>query len=192
MIINHPIEFQELTALYVIDNLFNEKELIDLRKYSKTLELEKGRDKSNRLVRKSNVSFFSKDEQNCWIFDKINYFIQFINDRHYGIKLNGYSTIQYTSYDVGDKYDYHIDTFLGPKNLQNISDLGTRKLSVSILLNDDFEGGDFEFFTGETNTVKMTAGQAIVFPSFLVHRVKEITKGRRESLVVWVVGPKFK
>ena len=192
MITNYPIEFQELTVPYIIHNLFNEKELINLKNYFKTLKLEKGKDKSDKQLRKSNVSFFSRDEQNYWIFDKINSFIEFINDSYYGMKLNGYSTIQYTTYDVGDKYEYHMDTFLGIKNLQDLAELGTRKLSMSILLNDDFEGGDFEFFTGETNTVAMTPGQVIVFPSFLVHRVKEITKGQRKSIVIWVIGPKFK
>ena len=35
-------------------------------------------------------------------------------------------------------------------------------------------------------------GRAVLFPSFLCHRVKPVTKGIRKSLVVWVVGPKFK
>ena len=34
-------------------------------------------------------------------------------------------------------------------------------------------------------------GRAVLFPSFLCHRVKPVTKGIRKSLVVWVVGPKF-
>jgi PKHD-type hydroxylase len=32
----------------------------------------------------------------------------------------------------------------------------------------------------------------IIFPSFMIHRVAPVTKGKRKSVVVWVTGPKFK
>jgi PKHD-type hydroxylase len=77
--------------------------------------------------------------------------------------------------------------------LSNNAEPLTRKLSVTLLLNDNFDGGQFEFFDLEKeHQPKMTAGTLIVFPSFMVHRVTEITKGVRNSLVCWCVGPKFK
>jgi len=38
----------------------------------------------------------------------------------------------------------------------------------------------------------MKKGDIIVFPSFMVHRVKPVTKGTRKSIVIWVLGPKFR
>ena len=35
-------------------------------------------------------------------------------------------------------------------------------------------------------------GSIVVFPSFVWHRVKPITKGSRYSLVVWNLGDPFK
>jgi len=34
-------------------------------------------------------------------------------------------------------------------------------------------------------------GTVIVFPSFLKHRVTEVTRGKRYSLVQWLNGPDF-
>jgi PKHD-type hydroxylase len=30
------------------------------------------------------------------------------------------------------------------------------------------------------------------FPSYVLHRVKPVTKGTRNSLVAWISGPEFK
>ena len=73
-----------------------------------------------------------------------------------------------------------------------------RKLSVTFLLNDpkkDFKGGTFQINSGEeknAESVPMRKGDIIVFPSFLIHRVAPVTKGTRKSIVVWVLGPKFR
>ena len=59
----------------------------------------------------------------------------------------------------------------------------------------DFEGGDFQINSGQekdAESVKMKKGDIIVFPSFMLHRVKPVTKGVRKSIVIWVMGPKFR
>ena len=81
----------------------------------------------------------------------------------------------YTKYDI-------------PEN--NWIDEKTRKLSMTIVLNKNYEGGEFEFFS-ETDLIKEKTGTVIVFPSYMVHRVNPITKGTRYSLVVWFVGEPF-
>jgi PKHD-type hydroxylase len=35
-------------------------------------------------------------------------------------------------------------------------------------------------------------GDIIVFPSFMVHGVEPVTKGKRFTVVTWLVGPYFK
>ena len=72
-----------------------------------------------------------------------------------------------------------------------------RKLSMTVLLNESFEGGDFEFasYGKEESTItplEMKQGDVVVFPSFMEHRVAPITKGIRYSLVTWFLGPPFK
>jgi PKHD-type hydroxylase len=97
---------------------------------------------------------------------------------------------QFTKYDVNQKYDWHIDTIFNQDN--------TRKISFTLLLNDDFEGGDFQFEIGSPDqdhritTVKLGKGDILFFPSDLWHRVMPVTKGTRYSLVGWCRGPHFR
>jgi|TARA_B110000285_G_scaffold82079_1_gene94552 PKHD-type hydroxylase len=73
-----------------------------------------------------------------------------------------------------------------------------RKLSFTLCLNDEFEGGDFNICEthpiSEKTKVKsftLKKGQMIIFPSHTWHKVNKITKGIRKSLVGWVVGRPF-
>ena len=64
------------------------------------------------------------------------------------------------------------------------------------MLNDNFDGGAFEFvsYSNEDSTVtsiEAEAGSIIIFPSSMEHRVAPVTKGIRYSLVTWFVGPPF-
>jgi PKHD-type hydroxylase len=73
-----------------------------------------------------------------------------------------------------------------------------RKLSFTLMLNDDYEGGEFEIgrysfgewqLKTETTVAENKTGTLVVFPSTLPHRVKPVSKGIRKSLVGWVPGP---
>jgi len=90
------------------------------------------------------------------------------------------------------KYDWHMDVGLAP--VQSV-----RKLSYSILLNaGEYEGGELEFHIGnimeqpEGQTSSDMVGTMIIFPSYLVHRIVEMTKGIRYALVGWVHGNSFR
>ena len=73
-----------------------------------------------------------------------------------------------------------------------------RKLSSILLLSDpgkDFKGGELEmdFSNGGGKGKKIIKklnkkGSYIVFPSFVRHRIKPVTKGIRHSLVLWHIG----
>lgn len=153
-------------------------------------------------IRKSKIKFFSLNQnpETAWIFDRLNIVIHHLNENHYMFDLNGYEAFQYTEYTSEDsgKYNFHMDMMMGRENHCDVNLEGTRKLSLSLLLNDpgvDFEGGEFKFnLSSEDSEIcaDMKKGDIIVFPSFMIHRVSEITKGLRKSIVVWVLGPKFK
>jgi len=92
--------------------------------------------------------------------------------------------VQMTKYNSsGDFYGWHMDSFEPVEGKQ-------RKLSVSILLNEDFEGGEFDFENDENVLTKK--GSILVFPSFLQHQVRPVTKGTRYSAVNWIEGEQFK
>jgi PKHD-type hydroxylase len=87
----------------------------------------------------------------------------------------------------GGHYDWHKDC-LAPENGMQ------RKLSISILLSDpsEFEGVDLQFKNIEDRKILTKQGSIVVFPSFVEHRVKPVTKGVRYSAVTWASGPAFK
>ena len=91
-------------------------------------------------------------------------------------EATGYEHLLYRGSDKGE-YKEHIDHF----------DLHPRVLSISFLLNDDYEGGNFSFFNKEYILEKKT-GSAIVFPSNFCfpHAVLPVTKGDRHVVITWI------
>ncbi len=66
---------------------------------------------------------------------------------------------------------------------------------MTLCLNDGFEGGDFLINEGNQDNAKavpVKKGRAILFPSFMCHKVTPVTAGTRKSLVLWCLGPKFR
>lgn len=197
-IYNDPWERSQITYPFVTwDNAFSNEELDAIISYCDNMGTEIGATFGSRTKeeiekdRVSNVKFHARSLETAWIFDKLNFVIQAANEQYYNFHLNGYYQFQYTTYDPNGRYDWHTDMSFGQKYG---SDAEPRKLSMSLLLNDDFEGGEFQINNGkaeEADTVPMHKGRIVLFPSFMIHRVTPVTKGIRKSLVVWVVGPKF-
>ncbi len=154
----------------------------------------------NRGIRESKINFVSRNDENTWIFEKFNQFIYNINQGYYGFDLYGYDVLQYTVYEGESQghYDWHSDLLYGKDLGDTLYNSTTRKLSLVMLLNEpqeDFTGGEFQLNLGresEATTVEMTKGSIVVFPSFILHRVKPVLSGVRKSLVIWVEGPKFR
>jgi predicted 2-oxoglutarate/Fe(II)-dependent dioxygenase YbiX len=88
-------------------------------------------------------------------------------------------------YTAGDFVNWHYD--LGPGRSS------ARKLSITVALNEpsDYEGGSFEFFP-KGDLQPMVAGSALVFPSYMPHRVTEVTSGERIVAVGFFGGPEFR
>jgi PKHD-type hydroxylase len=189
------------------DNAFSDDELnLICEMSSKNLEdskVETKKGESNGIpviknmneIRTSEVSFNYLNEDNSWIFERINGVINHVNFQEFNFDLNGYDMYQYGEYraENGGHYTWHSDIQLNELFVPEM-----RKLSITLLLNDpgvDFEGGDFEFMRSSPDNVEtpeMKKGRMILFPSFLTHRVTPVTKGIRKSLVIWVTGPKFR
>ena len=88
----------------------------------------------------------------------------------------------YARYEKGMEYGFHVDDpVMGPIHSRYRSDVST-----TIFLNDDYEGGELLIKTafGE-QTIKLSAGDAVVYPSSSLHKVTEVTKGERLVAVTW-------
>ncbi len=185
-------------------SVFNQQELTAIIKMTNSMPLKTGtiaQRKDNKLststneeVRTSKTTFFSLDASNRWIFEKLDEVLMAMNNEYFQMSVWGYDEIQYSEYRAEDsgEYRWHMDTNISPENLEPSG--GMRKLSMSLLLNDDFEGGDFQMNLSsekKPSTIEMSAGTLILFPSFLMHRVTPVTKNIRKSLVLWLLGNKF-
>lgn len=194
MLYYNPNEISFITHPYCYTHkIFDDKELKKIIAYCDALPKIVGEVRGSTEIegiRKSNIAWVKYQNECKWFYDKLANAIDFLNQTFYQFNLTGFQNYQFTEYTAKDKgkYDWHIDMPLGD-NSQPL----TRKLSATLLLNDGFEGGQFEFLNvSKKNQPQMLAGSLIVFPSFMVHRVTEVSKGIRNSLVCWCVGPKFK
>ena len=122
------------------------------------------------------------------VYQKVQNLIFNLNNSHYKFSISMLEPLQYSQYDSnqGGHYDWHYDTMMRNPG-QNI-----RKLSFSLGLNNDYEGGELEFFSKKRDIkYKLGLGDFVMFPSFIPHKVHPVTKGIRKTLVGWIHGPNF-
>mgnify|MGYP003142644414 CR=1 FL=1 len=163
------------------------------------VNFDKNSSRDDPSIRKTLVHFIH-DEKNkanevAWHFLKKANRIQFRYDLDY------FQPIQFAEYKDGGFFDWHQDS--SGLDLSN----EVRKLSLTLVLSDpdSFEGGEFQFYSGDRpveSMGKITAkqlkndirsqGTVIVFDSRDWHRVTPVTKGVRHALVCWTVGPNFR
>ena len=93
------------------------------------------------------------------------------------IQDTGYDHLLYLAAANGT-YKEHVDHY----------DLNPRELSVSMILNDNYDGGDFSFFDGQV-IKKKKQGSVVAFPSNFCfpHAVTPVSNGDRHSIITWII-----
>jgi PKHD-type hydroxylase len=90
----------------------------------------------------------------------------------------------YARYTAGMSYGNHVDD-----PVMGQGDLYRSDISVTVFLSgpDDYAGGELIIQTafGE-QSIKLPAGDAVIYPSSSVHRVAEVTRGERLVAVSWI------
>jgi len=186
---------EELNILELKGEVPNDvcKKIIDVVKDWKegTVETPDREIKGEHNIRKSEI-FWSYEQ---WIFDYIWKYMDVFNEIT-GLRydISGVESIQITKYEKGDYYDFHYD---GKGSHKNVVHEKVRKISMTIQLNEDYEGGEFKVAScnyGEivTETLEKAEGTIILFPSILEHCITPVTSGTRYSLVAWFIGVPFK
>ena len=166
-------------------------------------QLEEGKWETDENKRICDVFFTSEQ----WVYDLLWPFMWEANERAgWKLDISSVEAMQITRYKKGGHYTWHID---GTADSLSGYDTPTnpfmhgkvRKISMSLILNNDYEGGEFELgrvwseVSGHKNEecditpVELNAGDMVFFHSGLEHRVLPVTKGVRYSLVVWFLGP---
>ena len=138
--------------------------------------------------RTTTISWLPFDEMKE-MYNDINNFIQKANLNHFGFGDVGITEqAQFTEYPEGGFYDWHMDCDVAMTHEPPV-----RKISMTLLLSPEnqFEGGDLELMA-PGKRAKLKQGHAVIFASFINHRVAPVTRGVRQSLVMWFGGTPFK
>ena len=169
-------------------------------------ELSKEDVKNIQRKRRSDLVWFNDP----WIYKEIYPFVHKANkNAGWYFEWDRSESCQFTKYKQGQYYDWHCDSWDKVyKRKQGHPEEGKiRKLSMTCQLTDgsEYSGGELEFdfrnydphMRDEVKHLRkateiLPKGSIIVFPSFLWHRVKPITRGTRYSLVLWHLGYPFK
>ena len=173
-------------------DVFAPHELDTIIKMAESLEFVSGRtgadmgQKQDTVTRNSGVKFIFPNALTSWVFQKLAGAVIQTNEQFFNFDLSGFEQgLQLTRYDADGEqhYDWHID-----RGQQT----GGRKLSLTVQLSDpnDYEGGNLELKYGTDNVVaSRERGLITFFPSYVLHRVTPVTKGKRITLTYWALGP---
>lgn len=170
-----------------VDNLFTPEECTQIINIG-NLKLEEATvTGKNKEIRESQISWLSPNDLE-FVYRRVTDAVVSINEKFFQFDLFGMAEgFQFTRYDSPTgHYGMHIDKMLN----------GTvRKLSLTIQLSlpEDYEGGELVLqMSKDANIMSKELGKMIIFPSYVLHEVRPVTKGTRYSLVAWVTGKPFK
>ena len=173
-----------------IQHFWSQSECVMLKQLSKELDKHEGKVHSNNNKSKQTNSVRSVDVYPVpmkgdfiHLYQMIYDAIKEANEKHFRFDIAGiFDNLQLLHYKKGDHYDWH--TNIGDGIYSN------RKISATILLSDNCDGGDLVLKQGADRPIHMEVGDMVLFPSYVLHKVKPITKGERWSLVTWVQDTK--
>lgn len=158
-------------------------------------------------LRKNKITFIPC---NHWISGFCHHYISMSNKNNFFYDIEGFGNdvLQYSSYGIGEYYNWHVDSTINvdysplenkDNNLDHyvkINSERVRKLSLTIQLSDpeEYSGGEFQLLTDEGTSyfAPKEKGTVVIFDSRMRHRVRKVNRGYRKSLVGWAVGPRWK
>jgi len=169
----------------IIKNAVDDKFIQSIIDVGKNQKLEEA-----RIGGESSTSNNIRSTKISWIMDKTilltlkDKMLEINKSKNWNYDITDMFPFQYSVYHENDHYDWHVDT--GSAYLKQKE----RKISFSLILNDNYKGGELEFKNSDENiSLDLNKGDMVTFPSFLEHRVKPVLNGTRISLVGWMLGP---
>jgi len=141
-------------------------------------------------IKNAEIAWLYSSDNMEWAFQRLFHIINSLNTNFFRFDLFGMiEGLQFTKYQSPDGvYVKHMDKFSNSMGV-------VRKLSITIQLSNplDYEGGELDLHLDSIpTTMKKDQGRLVMFPSYILHEVKPVTKGTRYSLVAWVSGKPFK
>lgn len=179
-----------LDGYVVVPNVFTKEECLKIismkgEKSDSSVYVDGYPYQSDRRFRNSNSTFLTENQDIDWLSNRLKHLVFDINSKYFKFNLSLITNTAIVEYLTGGFFVKHLDIGRG-----NIS---LRKLSVVAFLSDpnDYKGGRL-CFEPSNDAPYQEQGAVILFPSYLPHKVEEVTEGVRYSLVSWCIGPHFK
>lgn len=197
--VNYSFEkkYSNPTEFYWFEKAFSREELDKIYYNLELIPFERAEIQSGETsgkTRRSNIKWIPYNNPEWdWLYERLMELATIANEELWGFDLHtAPEQIQYTEYDANElgHYDWHQD--IGPR-LPSL-----RKVSITVQLSesDEYEGGDLDIWLGGemTNcaTTARGAGNVVIFPSYMPHRVTPVTRGLRRSFVLWLGGEHYK
>ena len=172
---------------YSVTNFPNDLIQDILRNKENTLTKGNINDKSGLTKRNSSVSWINNIDICQRVLSVMKSNIAEFSSLH----IDNIEPLQYSEYDASQEYGWHQDV----KNT-SYADGRIRKMSFSIFVNENFEGGEFDLEIHGPDAKpryisewKRSNENCIIFKSDMWHRVRPIKSGVRKSIVGWLLGP---
>lgn len=189
----------DFTNFYYYPQIFSNNDILHLEQIiHKNYSFHKGQvgtvelgNLDSNLYNNRDIAYLPFDETTKWLYEKLEKLVIQANEVLFNFSITHVTDlIHYVIYpENGGHLDWHMD--IGKFGVNK------RKLALTVQLSDpsEYDGGEFEiWFNNKNNFIELPRkkGDVIVFPTFLMHRVKPITRGQRKALVFWVGGEPFK
>ncbi len=149
------------------------------------------RNAADHNVRRSDLAWLDEREGTGWVMDRIITLVARANREAYDFALSEFAeSAQVARYGAEREghFDWHSDIGAGVVAAR-------RKLTMVVQLSDpgSYSGGVLELMPDAAiREAAQACGAAVLFPSFVLHRVTPVTAGERWSLTIWAHGPAFR
>lgn len=124
-----------------------------------------------RPDRKYTSSQIYKSNETIWIFDKLkDYFECETNNK----LLDNIEKIHFHKFAVNDFFNEHNDL------------RDERLFSIGVILNNEYEGGEFVLYGNEKISINKNIGNCYIFDAGIQHEILKVTSGVRYTMIVFI------
>lgn len=173
--------------------LLSPKECISIIEHANNVGM-----RQSSLLRRNDTSYYDlnfRRSKGIWIYEELPDITisdrlknQVRHDAYEVFNADHYDQwiFQIAKYETGDFLSWHIDD--GNQN----RDEGFRKIATIVQLSDssEYTGGDVEI--ENKPNLSRNRGDGVTILTTKRHRVTEVKSGTRYSMVIWLIGPKWR
>jgi len=185
-IVRDELEEINLTSIYILRNVISNEKMQDIKKIIDKYadRVEEYSEVYNNHVCSTFLHFQDLEHYNPKIYQEIKRTFEYIRNK---IETHIYHLKSRVQYDFMQLRKIHGPTQLHIDGALPVSESNECRLySVIIALNNDYEGGEFNF-PNQDVSVKLKAGDALIFPPYWTHphSTNELNGTFRYTINTW-------